>query len=376
MSLAVPKSPPAPPPRKARGSPASVAEPDSPRAHASPSSASAREELVSALKDQRLRISSLTETLLEAQRAVDALKLEHVAEGVDGRLLAERMLSRLAAAQAMQAAAAARQAASTQVPVLFDLKEPGSVAVQSKQSSSLLEPLEALREQHRKERDAMSEAVERERLGREAMEAEELAESIGALEAAKAAHREATRLVTPTASTCVTASASPRAERRPSVTESIAASSAAELAQRWAAARAKPQRESPFVQEDTLVRQRVASAAEVPPSPLPFALEPRIEVALDAAVEVGVAERLKDERASVHLQAAAQQAEMQEALSAAVAAATAAKQQQAEQAEEAARMRMLLAGGMLGRLAMALGTVTEQEPPRPSTPELVGRADQ
>ena len=109
MSLAVPKSPPAPPPRKARGSPASVAEPDSPRAHASPSSASAREELVSALKDQRLRISSLTETLLEAQRAVDALKLEHVAEGVDGRLLAERMLSRLAAAQAMQAAAAARQ---------------------------------------------------------------------------------------------------------------------------------------------------------------------------------------------------------------------------------------------------------------------------
>ena len=124
------------------------------------------------------------------------------------------------------------------------------------------------------------------------------------------------------------------------------------------------------------MRQRVASAAEVPPSPLPFALEPRIEVALDAAVEVGVAERLKDERASVHLQAAAQQAEMQEALSAAVAAATAAKQQQAEQAEEAARMRMLLAGGMLGRLAMALGTVTEQEPPRPSTPELVGRADQ
>ena len=55
------------------------------------------------------RVASLTETVLAAQKDVDAIKLDHNLEGIDGRILGEAMVIRLAKAQAVQAAAVATQ---------------------------------------------------------------------------------------------------------------------------------------------------------------------------------------------------------------------------------------------------------------------------
>lgn len=291
----------------------------------------ARAELFAALQADREREAMLSEAVRIAQYAHDKLCLEHAAEAIDGRVMGNTMLSRLAAAQAVQAAAIAqRLAAGESLEKLMPSPLPSDDAEPSLES--LLAPLDALQVRHRAARLAVSDAVERERVEREAIEADELTDARAALHDAEATLE------------------------------------------------AKLQQQHPQLPTPSAVG--ASSAVDEPAATLPRL----VEAALEAAVELTVDARIRDARAPL----LAKQVELEGALNAAVAAAMAAREQTATHAARTAQLdaearqqrvaneeirraareraaaaehelqlaRMALAGGKLGSLAMGLGVAT------------------
>lgn len=291
--------------------------------------AAAHGRLLAAVQSDRQHIASLCEEVVSSQHALDMLHIEHTAEAIDGRLLSDKMTTRLAAAQAVQAAAVAKQAAMAACDVQLVRWEGqlglrsaavaiddggGAVAVtgDSKMSDgedgddeayamTLLAPLEELRARQRSEREALAAAIERERQGREAHEAEELDEARTTLEVA----RQRLRLA-----------------QAPNHTELSAGGGGENVGGSNATVAG--------------VARRSNETASPPPPPQPTGIHAALKAAVAAAVAV---QREKEARA---VQAA--QTEAAEAHAAA---------QHAER--QLKQTRMALAGGVLGRIALFEG---------------------
>ena len=179
---------------------------DAPTELASPSSDAptstwrAVEGLRAAIRHERERVADCTHSLLNAQQRIESLKIEHMAEGVDGRMIGAMMTTRLAHAQALQVAALARRLADGEEEetvaeaVAEDLSsdasihaavEPEAAADGSDPPPSSLLRFEALRLEHRNARDAIRNAITLEREGRESFESAEISEAVVVLAQAR-----------------------------------------------------------------------------------------------------------------------------------------------------------------------------------------------
>ena len=264
----------------------------------------------SVLQVHQEKFAEQARDVFELQRRVEGLKLEHASESIDARLLGEQMVTRLAAAQAMQAAAAARRFARVDIPAWLDVppspqKPPSSEGEADALAAETAEAhLERMHAEHVRDRGALHSALQREDSSRLAEQKEELDAACRALDEAKSA-----------------------LEAWPSTASAAAA----------------------------------------------------------AAVETAVAERVREEDA-------ARKRQVQEALRAAVAVAQAAQaeekrsfevkldRERAAAARQASALRMHIAGGALGSLAIAVcggngsssATGTSSTDPREDAATMVG----
>ena len=408
-----------------------------------PTADARREHLLAQLRLRRQKIATAATAVIEAQSHVESLRLEHASEGIDGHLMGERMLVRLAAAQARQAAAAATQAADARWEVELSCiaedvrnrlcmdemngeeegEEDAEVSAALLSPQTLLEPLEALRAQHTADRLAMHEAIEKERVGREAYEVEELRDSLATLEEAKAvlaleaapgaitASTQQQQLVQQLSSlppplTTFTNTASE--ELRDSLDDDGCLTSPLEgaLVTTLEFSNSSPPLSPPppYIMPPAAAASSSSSCDEYVAYAEYDADEHAFVEAVEACVEAAVDERLVEERAVLSKEVAEKEAEMASALQKAQHDAVTSREQSAIQAErsrmldqeaqrlreaallsqerhreqrmraakeEAARVaaeaevrksRVLLAGGMLGSIAVALQKEEEEAP--------------
>ena len=357
------------------------------------------EALCTSIRRQREHIAACAQAVFAQLERVETLRLDHAAESVDGRLMAERMMTRLACAQANQAAELTRRLAGlgSEGEGEDDIVDPLAKLAADWQPSAddgsrgdgvggsdrkrdeidggefdtdssdgegeggvnaeiggisrcserrrrflfALSRLEALRAEHRSARESLRASAERERGDRERSEAAEMAAATEELNKARAElHRAQTGVAATEEPTAL--SASPLAESLPVASTSVAPP-------------------LPSVEEalDAVVQAAIRERAFIERA----AAAERIAAAVERAkVDAAAAERRKAdarEAASEHATAMAvlrareeerTRAECERRQREAVSTREAERRRLAEL--ELSRTRMMLAGGVLGRLSL------------------------
>jgi hypothetical protein len=341
-------------------------------------------ELRAAVRHQQKRVAALAEAVVAAQEDLARLRLQHCAEAADNERLADAMLSRLAAIQAAQAAEAAREATSDARPVIdqstgISSDEHGGASSDSDDGDGRCaagrrpsSPLRRLRAQHRAERHAMLDAIAGERRARDALHEVELEAAAAALACARAEMRhvegadgadepgggvDGARRALPSPPAIWEGDGALLRPSADDVARAGADGSSGGGGGDGAAESVTSTDELEGVAERADDEAAAALCRAGANRRLPRATRlDALDVAVDAAVEAAIAERMRDERAraSKELQSARDAAD-----AARSAQAAQAEREQAARVEadvqgqrELVQARMLLAGGLLGRLAI------------------------
>lgn len=278
------------------------------------------------------------EALITAQQRLDSLRLEHAAESVDSRVLQARMTTRLACAQASQAAACARRLADGEsgADELEGGELEGGEATDGTDGDLdvMFERLDAMRLTHRSERQAMRAAALREDKLRAEAEATEVAEATAAVAVAQAMMAEATGAGT---QGVPTDGPSPSGLSTPSDLWPSVLDPALEAAVGAAV-------------EEQLRSQMVAMAEEQRAEQHRAEVEAKRRTEAEARMqqaEIICAEALQQRR-----EEEARRAEAERARAAATEDARSMRQNCAYAEHELRRTRMTLAGGLLGHLSL------------------------